>query len=129
RCPRSSKNVWKRSRSSAVVMGTADSVRSGNSGAAAAPGGRLDRLVGADLVADLRRRTPGQARDAQLREPQLPRALRTRLPLEEPQVEDLALPRVEGTEAGGEHDAVFRHLVLVLDLAERLERIELLALL
>src|SRR5204862_3515770 len=50
-------------------------------------------------------------------------------PLEEAQVEDPPLAVVERPESRRQHRAVLRDLVLVLDLAERLERVELLAVL
>src|SRR5690242_15872405 len=133
RCPRSSKNVWNRSRSSAVVIGTADSVR-GVLGRLvnrirSAARSRLDRLVGADLGPNLRDCPADQPRDVHLRDAHLPRDLRLRLPLEEPQVKDAPLPLVEDREPRREQNAVFRDLVLVLDRAEGLERVELLAVL
>src|SRR5439155_23916578 len=83
-------------------------------------------FVGRDLVPDLLERPPDQARDVHLRDADLLRDLRLRQPLEEAQVEDRPLAVVEDTEAGLEQGAVLGHLVLVLDLAESLERVELL---
>ena len=60
-----------------------------------------------------------------LRDPDLLRDLRLRQPLEEAQVEDLALALVEVAEARLEHGPVLGDLVLVLLAADRLERVEL----
>src|SRR6266536_1146755 len=90
-------------------------------------GGKL--LLGRDLVADLLQRAPDQPRHVHLRDADLLRNLRLRQPLEEAQVEDLALALVEHAEAGREHGAVLRDLVLMLVAADRLERVELLAVL
>ena len=60
-----------------------------------------------------------------LRDPDLLRDLRLRQPVEEAEVEDPPLALVEHAEAGREHGAVLRDLVLVLLGAERLERVEL----
>src|SRR5581483_3939033 len=97
-------------------------------------GGRSTRavrieLVRGDLVADLLERPADQARDVHLRDADLLCDLRLREPFEEPKVQDLALALVEDLEARREHRAILGDLVLVLDLSERLERIELLAVL
>ena len=78
-----------------------------------------------DLGADLLERAPDQPRDVHLRDPDLLRDLRLREPVEEAQVQDATLAFVERTEARLEHGAVLRDLVLVLLLADRLERVEL----
>src|SRR5215217_1811193 len=94
----------------------------------AAAGARLlffDRDLGPDLL----ERAPDQARDVHLRDPDLLRDLRLRQALEEAQVEDPPLALVERAEPRREHGAVLRDLVLVLEVAERLERVELLAVL
>src|SRR5579883_1238944 len=83
-------------------------------------------LVGRDLLADLLERAADQARDVHLRDPDLLGDLRLCQALEEAEVEDRALAVVERPEARREHGAVLRDLVGVLDLAERLERVELL---
>src|SRR4051812_5067485 len=91
---------------------------------------RLDLvLLGRDLVADLLERTADQARDVHLRDPDLLRDLRLREALEETEVEDRALALVEDSEPGREHRAILRDLVLVLLGPDRLERVELLAVL
>jgi hypothetical protein len=60
-----------------------------------------------------------------LRDTDLLRDLRLRQPFEEAQVKDAPLAVVEDAEAGLEHRAVLRDLVLVLLGADRLERIEI----
>src|SRR4029077_5509359 len=77
-----------------------------------------------DRLADLLERTPDQAGDVHLVDPDLLRDLRLRQPLEEAELEDLPLTLVQYLEAGREHRAVLRDLVLMLLGAERLERIE-----
>src|SRR5262249_15066163 len=86
-------------------------------------------FLGGDFLADLLQRPANEPRDVHLRDADLLRDLRLRQPFEETQVEDRPLAVVEHAEAGLEQRAVLRDLVLVLDLAERLERIELLAVL
>src|SRR5581483_12146773 len=86
---------------------------------------RLLEPLGGDLVADLLQRPPDQARDVHLGDADLLGDLGLRQALEEPQVEDLPLARVERAEARLEHRAVLRHLVLVLLGADRLERVDL----
>src|SRR5919201_5030052 len=78
-----------------------------------------------DLLADLFERAADEARDVHLRDPHLLGDLRLGQALEEPQVEDLPLPFVQGAEAGREHGPVLRDLVLVLLGAERLQRVNL----
>ena len=89
-------------------------------GAGRAPG----RAAGGDLLADLLERPADQARDVHLRDAHLRGDLRLRQAFPEAQVEDPALALVEDFEPGREHGAVLADLVLVLDLAERLERVE-----
>src|SRR5262245_52632898 len=86
-------------------------------------------VFGGDFFSDRFERSTDKARDVHLRDADLLRDLRLRQPLEESQVENCALAVVENAEAGLEQRAVLRDLVLVLDLSERLERIELLAVL
>src|SRR5436305_4724766 len=86
-------------------------------------------LFRGDLLADLLERAPDQTRHVHLRDPDLLRDLRLRQPFEEAQVQDLALALVEDAEARREHGAILGHLVLVLVAADRLERVELLAVL
>src|SRR3954470_12758083 len=100
---------------------------SGSFCSATRPGAGL--LVRGDLVPDLLERAADQPRHVHLRDPDLLRDLRLGQPLEEPQVQDHALALVEHLEPRRQHRAILGHLVLVLDLAERLERIELLTVL
>src|SRR5207249_6207204 len=67
--------------------------------------------------------------DVHLRDADLLGDLRLRQPLEEAQVQDATFALVERPEARREHRAVLRDLVLMLLRAERLERVELLAVL
>ena len=98
---------------------------SGSSVACAAPTAGGSVLVRRDLVADLLERAADQARDVHLRDPDLLGDLRLRQPLEEAQVEDRAARGRRATRNPGASTArSSRHLVLVLDLAERLERVE-----
>ena len=60
-----------------------------------------------------------------MRDTDLLRDLRLREPVEEAELQDHPLALVERTEAGREHRTVFRHLVLVLLAADRLEWIEI----
>ena len=60
-----------------------------------------------------------------LRDTDLLRDLRLRQPVEEAELEDLPFALVEDAEAGREHGAVLRDLVLVLDLAQGLLHIVL----
>src|SRR5206468_1896140 len=127
RCPFSSKNERNPSRSSADVRiatvyeagAPVSRVRRGGSALGGAPV-RVD-LLGGDLVADLLERAPDQPRDVHLRDPDLLSDLRLRQALEEAQVQDPALALVECAEPRREHGTVLRNLVLVLDLAQRLE--------
>src|SRR5918996_3120364 len=88
-------------------------------------GAPVGHVVGRDLRADLLERAADEPGDVHLRDSDLLRDLRLRKALEEAQVEDAALAFVERTQPRGEHGAVFAHLVFVLDLAERLERVEI----
>ena len=90
-----------------------------------APSARLV-LLGVDLLTDLLQRAPDQPRYVHLGDPDLLGDLRLRQSLEEAQVENHALPFIENAEPWREHRAVLRHVVLVLQRADRLERIELL---
>jgi hypothetical protein len=64
-----------------------------------------------------------------LRDADLLRDLRLSQTLEETQVEDPALALVEHAKARRQHGAVLRHFILMLVAADRLERIELFAVL
>src|SRR5262249_31118163 len=86
-------------------------------------------FISRNFLADLLQGSSDETRDVHLRDADLLRDLRLRQPFEEAQVEDRPLAVVEHAKAGLEQRAVLRDLVLVLDLAERLERIELLAVL
>src|SRR6266581_3086414 len=90
---------------------------------------RLHVLLRRDLLADLLKRAANQARHVHLRDADLLCDLRLRQALEEPEVEDLPLALVEDAESRREHGAILRDLVLVLFRADRLERVELLAVL
>src|SRR3954454_4321251 len=83
-------------------------------------------LFRGDLLADLLERAPDEPRHVHLRDADLLRDLRLREPLEEAEVQDAPLALVEHLEPWRQHRAVLRHLVLVLHVAERLERIEIL---
>src|SRR3954471_17005931 len=83
-------------------------------------------FIDRDLVPDLLERAADEARDVHLRDPDLLCDLGLRQPVEEPELQDVPLALIEDPEAGGEHGAVFRYLVLVLLGADRLERIEIL---
>src|SRR5205823_13707853 len=95
-------------------------------GASARRALRRDFLVRGDLLADLLQRAPDQPRDVHLRDADLLCDLRLRETFEEAQMQDPPLALVEHPEAGSQHRAVLRHLVLVLVAPDRLERIELL---
>src|SRR3954468_9370816 len=119
RWPFSSKNERYPSRSSAVVR-MPSIVRPSAAGAAG-----LRLLLDRDLGADLLERAADQPRHVHLRDADLLGDLGLRQALEEAKVQDRPLALVEHAEAGREHGAILGDLVLVLDLAERLERIEL----
>src|SRR5688572_13579674 len=97
----------------------------GSNGLAVRGPARFGLLLLDDLGADLVEGAPDQARDVHLRDPDLLRDLRLREPVEEAQVQDAALALVQRAHAGLEHGPVLRDLVLVLLLADRLERVEL----
>src|SRR5947209_5541927 len=86
------------------------------------PRGRLLGL--GDRLADLLQRAPDEAGDVHLRDADLLRDLRLREAVEEAELKDHPLARIQSAEAGREHRAILGHLVLVLLGAERLERIE-----
>src|SRR5581483_667041 len=83
-------------------------------------------FVRGDLVPDLLESPPDEPRDVHLRDADLLRDLRLRQPFEEAEVQDGPLALVEHAKPGLEQRAVFGDLVLVLELAEGLERVELL---
>src|SRR5581483_3910405 len=83
-------------------------------------------FVGGDLLPDLLERPPDEPRDVHLGDADLLRDLRLRQPVKEAEVQDVALALVEHAEPGLEQRAVFGDLVLVFELAEGLERVELL---
>src|SRR6266545_2745788 len=90
---------------------------------------RLDLLLGGDLLADLLQRAPDQPRHVHLRDPHLLRDLRLGQALEEAEVENPPLALVEDAEPRRQHGPVLGDLVLVLLRPDRLERVELLAVL
>src|SRR3954471_11071863 len=95
----------------------------------ATSGLRLHVLLGRDLVADLLQRATDQAGDVHLRDPDLLGDLGLRQAFEEAQVQDLPLTLVQHPESRREDGAVLGDVVLMLLRADRLERIELLAVL
>src|SRR5205807_10234416 len=90
---------------------------------------RLHFLLCRDLLADLLERAANQARHVHLRDAHLLCDLRLCQTLEQAKVQDLPLTLVEDAESGREHGTVLRDLVLMLFRADRLERVELLAVL
>src|SRR2546425_4705496 len=96
------------------------------SGAGSATRAHARRLVRGDFRSDLLERAPDQTRDVHLRDADLLRDLRLRQPVEETQLKNLPLALVKRFEPRREHRAIFRHLVLALLGADRLQRVEVL---
>src|SRR5207247_2544289 len=90
---------------------------------------RFHLFFGGDLLPNLLQGAANEPRDVHLRDADLLRNLRLREPFEEAQVQDLPLPVVEDAEPRRQHSAVLRDVVLVLFGADRLERVELFAVL
>src|SRR3954454_15429637 len=90
---------------------------------------RLHVFLGRDLVANLLERATNQPGDVHLRDAHLLGDLGLRQAFEEAQVQDLPLTLVQHTESRREDGAVLGDVVLMLLRADRLERIELLAVL
>src|SRR5690348_10708825 len=93
----------------------------------AAGGPRLSRFFVDDLFPDLLEGSPDQPRNVHLRDSDLLGDLRLRQSLEEAEGYELPLAFVEEAETRREVGTILRDLVLVLLRADRLQRIEILA--